>query len=196
MENEKINDYIMEIIKAEKPDSLERLLNLLLKECDIGKEEALKKVLEMENSGKIRLIEPPKELPSNIADYVFSESGAWFWFIMVISLLTMTMIFTVTVENTSLIFLRYIFGSVFLLFLPGYSFIKASHLGKNISSLEGLILSIGISVSILPVIGIILNYTPWGIRLTPVYIFLLFLIVSFALIGLLREYEQEFGKVF
>lgn len=64
---------------------------------------------------------------------------------------------------------RIALGSLFVLFLPGYSLIEALYpRGDELSPLERLALSIGLSLALVPLVGLILNYTPWGIRLDPI----------------------------
>jgi uncharacterized membrane protein len=58
-----------------------------------------------------------------------------------------------------------------VLFVPGYTLIAA--LFPKIGDLDGIertALSFGLSIAVVPLIGLGLNYTPWGIRLTPVVI--------------------------
>jgi uncharacterized membrane protein len=67
--------------------------------------------------------------------------------------------------------LRIVIGLPLLLFFPGYTLIAALFPRKgSIGLLERLALSLGMSIAVVPLIGLILNYTPWGIRLTPVLI--------------------------
>jgi len=40
--------------------------------------------------------------------------------------------------------------------------------GDELTPLERLALSIGLSLAVVPLVGLVLNYTPWGIRLVPV----------------------------
>ncbi|MCC6010753.1 MAG: DUF1616 domain-containing protein, partial [Fervidicoccaceae archaeon] len=61
------------------------------------------------------------------------------------------------------------FGSLFVLFLPGYALVEALYPDeRELAPLERLALSIGLSLAVVPLIGLLLNYTPWGIRLEPV----------------------------
>ena len=67
--------------------------------------------------------------------------------------------------------LRKALGLAFVLFFPGYVFITALFPEKKeLDNLERLALSFGLSIAIVPLIGLALNYTPWGIRLTPILI--------------------------
>jgi len=75
--------------------------------------------------------------------------------------------------------LRIILGLPFLLFLPGYTLVAALFTRKEgMGSIERVALSFGLSIAVVPLIGLILNYTPWGIRTEPV----LYSVASFILI--------------
>jgi uncharacterized membrane protein len=62
---------------------------------------------------------------------------------------------------------------------------------ENIDTIERLALSFGMSLALAPITGLILNYTPWGIRLTPVTLSLLALTVVFATAAVIREYTTK-----
>ena len=49
---------------------------------------------------------------------------------------------------------------------------------EGMSGIERVALSFGLSIAVVPLIGLILNYTPWGIRLEPI----LYSVASFILI--------------
>ncbi len=66
---------------------------------------------------------------------------------------------------------RIIFGLCLVLFFPGYTLLSALFPRKgNLGSIERVALSFGLSVAVVPLIGLILNYSPWGIRLYPILI--------------------------
>ena len=66
---------------------------------------------------------------------------------------------------------RIIFGLCLVLFFPGYTILSALFPRKNdLGGIERVALSFGLSIAIVPLIGLILNYTPWGIRLYPILI--------------------------
>jgi len=65
--------------------------------------------------------------------------------------------------------LRIILGLPFLLFFPGYTLMAALFIKKEgIGGIERVALSFGLSLTVVPLIGLILNYAPWGIRLEPI----------------------------
>ncbi|NJE30306.1 DUF1616 domain-containing protein [Thermococcus sp. 18S1] len=79
-------------------------------------------------------------------------------------------------------------GLVFVLFFPGYVFITALFPNRpELDNLERLALSFGLSIAIVPLIGLGLNYTPWGIRLIPILVSLTAFNIVFSLIAIHRR---------
>jgi len=64
---------------------------------------------------------------------------------------------------------RIAFAIPFIIFIPGYCLIAALYPREDsLDTIERLALSFGMSIAVVPLIGLILNYTPWGIRLVPI----------------------------
>jgi len=64
---------------------------------------------------------------------------------------------------------RQVLGLLFVLFLPGYAATAALFPENDqIDTIERVALSFGLSIAIVPLIGLGLNFTPWGIRLDPI----------------------------
>ena len=64
---------------------------------------------------------------------------------------------------------RQVLGLVFVLFLPGYAATAALFPeNEQIDAIERVALSFGLSIAIVPLIGLGLNFTSWGIRLEPI----------------------------
>jgi uncharacterized membrane protein len=67
--------------------------------------------------------------------------------------------------------IRTILGIPMVIFIPGYVLIAALFPKKNdLDTIERIALSFGLSIAIVPLIGLGLNYTPFGIRLIPILI--------------------------
>ena len=79
--------------------------------------------------------------------------------------------------------LRAVLSIPFLLFVPGYAFVAAlfpeaseteREMGtlqnRSLTGLERFVLSLGSSVALVPLLGFVLNFTPWGIRLPPMLV--------------------------
>jgi uncharacterized membrane protein len=75
-----------------------------------------------------------------------------------------------------------------VLFVPGYALIAALFPRKvDLDGIERIALSFGLSIAVVPLIGLGLNYTPWGIRLTPVVISLAIFTVAMAVAAYIRR---------
>lgn len=84
--------------------------------------------------------------------------------------------------------LRFILGAPFLLFLPGYTLIVALFPRRDtLSGVERVVLSFGFSIAIVSIIGLILNYTPWGIKVYPVIIAFFIFIAATSIVGWSRQ---------
>jgi uncharacterized membrane protein len=101
-------------------------------------------------------------------------------------LLTVAVVFLPVVRETPL---RVVFGLPFVLFIPGYAFVAALFpeagepppiddgsepdgglQDRGIDGIERTALSFGLSIAIVPLIGLALNFTPFGIRLMPILV--------------------------
>ena len=84
---------------------------------------------------------------------------------------------------------RQVLGLIFILFLPGYVATAALFPENDqIDTIERVALSFGLSIAIVPLIGLGLNFTPWGIRLNPILASVSAFIVGVALVGWYRRY--------
>ena len=93
--------------------------------------------------------------------------------------------------------LRIIVGLPFLLFFPGYAMLMALFPNReSIGGVERVALSFGMSIAIVPLIGLILNYTPWGIRLEPVLFSVAFFTLAMSIVGRLRLRKLNEGRRF
>ncbi len=147
----------------------------------------LKKLYNDIKSGKIKIKDPNP--PRDFIEYLVRlEYSLWAWTTIAILVLTLFTIFFSDIIHP-LIYFRYILGSVTVLFLPGYVTIETLYpREKDLSPLERLALSIGLSLAIVPLIGLVLNYTPWGIRLEPIVSSLTIYIIMLVFIGSYRKY--------
>lgn len=83
---------------------------------------------------------------------------------------------------------RQVLGLAFVLFLPGYAATAALFPENDqIDGIERVALSFGLSIAIVPLIGLGLNFTPWGIRLDPILASVSAFIVATSLVGWYRR---------
>lgn len=109
-----------------------------------------------------------------------------YWDLITIIMLSLLLDILIAFYPDSL--LRKALGLAFVLFFPGYVFIAALFPNrKGLDNLERLALSFGLSIAIVPLIGLGLNYTSWGIRLTPILVSLTGFNFIFAVVAIYRR---------
>ncbi len=85
---------------------------------------------------------------------------------------------------------RIILGVIVLLLFPGYSLLAALFPAKkHLRAIERAGLTFILSFALVSLTGLILNYTPWGIRLDPIVISVAILIFVFSAIAILRRWR-------
>ncbi|NJD78821.1 MAG: DUF1616 domain-containing protein [Candidatus Methanoperedens sp.] len=85
---------------------------------------------------------------------------------------------------------RTILGVLMVLFIPGYALIAALFPKKgDIDGIERFALSLGLSIAIVPLIGLVLNFTPFGIRPLPVLVSLSLFTLVMCLAAYFRRME-------
>ena len=97
--------------------------------------------------------------------------------LLLITILVILLIIIITIFQDNV--LRIILGLPFLLFFPGYTLLAALFPRRtDLNGIEMVALSFGISLAAVAGIGLILNYTHWGIQLYPVLTTLTAFIIS------------------
>jgi uncharacterized membrane protein len=117
--------------------------------------------------------------------------------ILALTLLTIGAVFLPVIRDTPL---RIVVGLPFVLFVPGYALVAALFPeagtdpdedddldGSGITGLERVALSFGVSIAVVPLVGLVLNFTPFGIRLVPIVVSLTALVVGLTAVAASRR---------
>lgn len=149
-------------------------------------------------TGWLLLPEPVRRFPADLAAAVC------------VAVLTNIVVFVLVFSTP----VRAVIGGVFVLFVPGYAFIAAlfpeatvasqereagdsdddrwlsavGSAGGGIDGIERVGLSFGVSVALVPIVGLVLNATPWGIRLGPMVVVLTLLTVGLSIVATYRRW--------
>lgn len=141
-----------------------------------------------------------RELPADLAAVL-----------LLVALMNLAVVLPVVRE----LWVRVALGLIFVLFLPGYAFIAAlfpeagtptedtastterSPFGdRNIDGLERVALSLGTSIAIVPLVGLILHFTPGGIRLVSVLLAVSAFTLACVVVGARRRWALPESKRF
>lgn len=202
-----IKHLILEVSENMQPKATEQLISLMKARYSILPEKSRILLLDLESEGHIRFRRlQQSKLPSKFT--MGSQKVFWYWTMIILSAVTAITVFAIPESDYPLIYLRVGLGLLFVFFFPGYAFVKLLfpvQLPKNITLLskgqiegkgvkrmeiiERVALSIGLSLVNVPLVGLILSYSPAGIRLVPVTLSLLALTVVLSTLALYRQYK-------
>jgi len=126
----------------------------------------------------------------SVREYLrFWERNLPLYLSLTVSLGTLLVVYALP-DDFPLVVFRWVLGSVFVLFIPGYVAVEALFpKGRELDGIERLALSVGLSLAMVPLVGLLLNYTPWGIRLDPIMVSLTVLTVGLALVAFARRFR-------
>jgi hypothetical protein len=190
-----LNEIILRAINENKPQSVKQLTTILKETLDLEEEKILKSVLKLQAEGLIKLENQALQSRS-FATYLKTGQALWYWVTIAVGAITAAMVFTIPEDFYPWIYARNVLGVIFVLFLPGYALIKAllpvnmpmrTSTG-DLDTIERIALSLGTSIALVSIVGLLLNYSPWGIELTAIVLSLLALTVVFATAAIIREH--------
>ena len=186
---------ILRIIEDKKPKNVRQLIKLVEATSSHQEAEILKNIKNLQKTGEIKLENQSNITSTSFQDYLSSTNAVWYWSIVAITTLAFFSILLISEDLYPWIYVRNVFGTIFVLWLPGFTFFKMLF-PRNLSTLrfeenyglEQIIFSLGLSLALVSIVGLLLNFTPWGITLVPLILILLILTMVFDIIALLKEY--------
>lgn len=108
--------------------------------------------------------------------------------LIIVYLLLTTIFLTIPPFDKTII--RTVLGIPMVLFIPGYVLIAALFPRENdLDGIERTALSFGLSIAVVPLLGLGLNFTPWGIRFGPIIATLILFTLALLLISNFRRLE-------
>lgn len=92
---------------------------------------------------------------------------------------------------------RVALGLVVVLVIPGFALTSALFAREHdLDGIERLALSLGLSIAVVPLLGLVLNYTPWGIRLVPIVVTLSAFVAAMVAVAFVRRRNLPPGTAF
>jgi uncharacterized membrane protein len=191
-----IKDAILNGLTKESFHDSKQLIEYVQNKSSYNIEEIMSVLIMLENEGKIHF-EPHENKTASYIAFIFTRQAAWYWMVVTFTILTVTTVLLFPSNLFMVENVRIIFGGVFLAFMPGYTLIRLlfpiAHVAnpdvKGLDVFERFALSLGLSLVLAPMAGLVLNYTPWGIALIPITLILTMLTLFFATAATNREYR-------
>ena len=113
------------------------------------------------------------------------------WLEIVFGFTIITLLAELFIQTEPLIYVRYVLGFVFIVFLPGYCLVNVLFLGKNnIDIIEKLVLSVALSFGLTGLIGLFLGLSPIGINFASIIVSLNVLVLVLATVAYVRKSRE------
>lgn len=141
---------------------------------------------ELRKEKKVILLEPPVAV--SFRKHITSFSAVIpFWLPIAVTITCILAIYLLP-PDSFLSPVRIVVGMIFVLFIPGYLLIQLLYPGKEMDTIERVALSLGLSLALTSLMALMLNYSPWGIRLEPMVILLSLFSITLALSATYRVF--------
>lgn len=114
------------------------------------------------------------------------------WLIIVLVFTVLTLLVTYLVQAEPYSYVRYVFGFVYVVFMPGYCLVNILFLGNNrIDIIEALVLSIALSFGLAGLIGLFLGLSPIGINFQSITVSLSVVVAVLATVAFVRKSKEK-----
>ncbi len=190
-----IREEILQRI-AENPDI--RLLDLVETISMSGhhkKSRVARNLMSLEDEGIISLSE--SQTCETILQFALSPDSTWFLTSVAAISVSLALVFApiglFSIYSEPVLYLKYLFGSVLVLFLPGYALMEALYPNRSpFDDLTRFTLSFVMSIAITVFVGLILGDSPLRLETESIALALALFVVTFLVIALKRKYDYYY----
>ena len=186
-----LDKIVLEIVETKQPKNVRELVQLVQEQVGASLDDITRKVRDLQQKGLVVLEEPTTPIKC-FSDFLSSRKSLWFWVTIGLTLIAFVSILFFPETGTPLSYLRYAFGFILAVFLPGYCLTETLFpRKKSMDEIERFTLSVGLSFAVTALVGLFLSFTPLGLTLTTALLALGSIVIVLALTALNRKYQYE-----
>ena len=126
--------------------------------------------------------------------WLFSERILWFWLVIALTSSATVLTFLQFEEGSMLSVVKILLCSFYLLFIPGYSVLRASFSTSEIGKLEQFVFSLITSISIIITVELVLSYVSLTITAFSLTLSIAGITMISQIIALLKEQSLELSS--
>jgi uncharacterized membrane protein len=190
---------IVKTLNEEKPKTINELVTLINKKYGFSEQEIFSLIMELNEEKKIKLTDKSAFGAQKTVANMFSQNFIWYWVTLLSSFLTALAVFLIPDGVYPAGYLRLGLGAEFVAFLPGFvltkSVLTAKFTAKNLNvafdSLDIAAFSLGLSIAIVAITCLLLNYSPLGLTLNSVTLTLLVFTLVFGTFAARLQLRQH-----
>lgn len=191
-----IGEEVLKVIDEKKPQSVKQLVTILKESFCLEEKDIVQSILKLETEGSIKL-ENQAPQSHSLATHLKTREAAWYWITITAAAVSAALFLEISENDYPWVYARNILGIVFVLFLPGYALIKALFPVKmlarktveNLGTTEQATLSVAMSIAAVSIVGLLLNFSPWGLNLNAIILSLLAFTSILATVAIIRKLQ-------
>jgi hypothetical protein len=162
---------------------LQRLVREMSEELACQSDKIISEIIKLQADKRILIREPTPY--KTLRQYLLSPISLWFWEVVLTTLVSLSLVFA---SSGWALYLRFVFGGLLVLLLPGYSLLGLLYFRKDdLDYMTRLALSLVLSLALATLVGFALNFTPFGITLPATALSLGALTIALQLLAALRR---------
>jgi Protein of unknown function (DUF1616) len=190
--NNNLRKKIIDYLQTNRDLKLKDLIDDISIEEGYNPESVAREIISLKDEGLIELAESRKSL--SFFQYMFSPNSLWFTEAIATIAATLVLVFIplylLSFFTEPIVYLRYFFGGILVLFLPGYSVMEALFAKKSpFDDLTKYALSFVMSLALVTLISLVIGVSPIGLETLPVTISLALFTIILLLAALKRRYN-------
>jgi hypothetical protein len=187
---EALDNVILKVVETKQPKTVNELVHFVQEQVSASLNDITREVKNLQQKGLI-VLEEPTNLKNRFFYGLSSRKDIWLWATISLTILAFISILFFPEGGTPLSYLRYAFGFILAVFLPGYCLTEALFPRKSaMDEIERFTFSIGLSFAVTALVGLFLSFT-FGLTLTTALVTLGFIVIILALAAFKRKRKIE-----
>ena len=197
-----LEEIILQTIRNDKPETIQQLITIVSKKAPRPRKDIMKIILKLQKEEQLALHYPYMTQKTRKRGlYLKTGESYWYWATVVLTVLSAIAVFGFQAIGVQGL-IRFAPGAILVLGLPGYSLTrivfppKFTKTGKTpgADNITFFALSVVLSIVLTSLVGLVLNYTEWGVQLISLVLSLSFLTLSLATVAAFQE-NRNFNLV-
>jgi len=193
--NDNLEEIILQTVRNDKPETIQQLMTMVTKKVSRTKKNIMQVILKLQKEKKLVLHDASLiQKPQKLSLYLKNRDASWYWTTVGLTVLSAIAVFGFQAMGVQGL-IRFAPGATLVLGLPGYSLTriffptKFTKTGKTpgADNITLFALSVVLSIVLTSLIGLVLNYTEWGIQLSSLVLSLSILTLTLATVAVFQE---------
>jgi len=194
---EKVKKFLLNSIEKQNPENLDKLIQKTRDWTKLSEDEIIDLLVELEAEKEIKLVK--SSFIQKGWRFSLSSETFWYWVIIFLCSITIGFVFFVPDDIGSLLYVQYLVGIPFVLYLPGYALMNTvfpngvlKTTGQtSLGLIERVVMNFSFSLALTAILSFILTYTPWGLTSSTLVLSMSAFTITLSTYNVVRNYREK-----